>query len=309
MLQILVCPICKGALRHDREAQELICSPDRLAFPVRDGVPVMLPSEARTLDQPPPTGMSFTVVIPARAASTRLPGKPLLDIAGLPMVVRTARQAAQSGADRILIATDHPDILQAAKQHHIEALLTRADHPTGTDRLAEVAEALSLADDAIIVNVQGDEPLIDPRLIDAVAGLLQQHPDAAITTCAAPITDTDTLFDPNAVKVVCDHQQRALYFSRAPIPWARDALADGQQRLAPDLPAWHHIGLYAYRAGFLKTFPQLPPGRLERIESLEQLRALEQGFPIYVHQTQAHPAPGVDTAQDLARVRALLGQK
>ncbi|MFT0531384.1 3-deoxy-manno-octulosonate cytidylyltransferase [Castellaniella hirudinis] len=252
--------------------------------------------------------MSFIVVIPARAASTRLPGKPLLDLAGLPMVVRTARRAAQSGARRVLIATDHADILQAAAQHHIEALMTRADHPTGTDRLAEVVQTLSLPDEAVVVNVQGDEPLIDPRLIDAVAALLQRHPDAAITTCAAPITQADTLFDPNAVKVVCDHRQRALYFSRAPIPWARDALADGGRRLAPGLPARHHIGLYAYRAGFLKSFPQLPPGQLERTESLEQLRALEQGFSIYVHPTPTHPAAGVDTAQDLARVRALLDQ-
>lgn len=252
--------------------------------------------------------MSFTVIIPARAASTRLPGKPLLDIGGLPMVVRTARQAAQSQADRVLIATDHPDIIETATQHGLEALLTRADHPSGTDRLAEAVQALALDDSAIIVNVQGDEPLVDPALIDAVAQLLQQHPDAAITTCAAPITDAETLFNPNAVKVVCGHQQRALYFSRAPIPWARDALADGQRRLAQNLQAWRHIGLYAYRAGFLKIFPQLPPGQLERTESLEQLRALEQGFPIYVHLTTAHPAAGVDTAQDLARVRALLNQ-
>ncbi|WP_323017935.1 3-deoxy-manno-octulosonate cytidylyltransferase [Castellaniella sp.] len=249
--------------------------------------------------------MSFTVVVPARAASTRLPGKPLLDIGGLPMVVRTARQAAQSGADRVIIATDHPDVLQAAISHGIEALATRPDHPTGTDRLSEVVQQLALDDAAIVVNVQGDEPLIDPALIDAVAALLQQHPEAAITTCAAPISDAATLFDPNAVKVVCDSRQRALYFSRAPIPWARDALKDGQQRLAPGLPALHHIGLYAYRAGFLRTFPELPPGRLEHVESLEQLRALEQGFPIFVHQTQTLPARGVDTPEDLARVRAL----
>ncbi|HET8596538.1 MAG TPA: 3-deoxy-manno-octulosonate cytidylyltransferase [Castellaniella sp.] len=249
--------------------------------------------------------MSFIVVIPARAASTRLPGKPLLDIGGLPMVVRTAQQAARSGAERVLIATDHADIVRAAGQHGIECLLTRADHPTGTDRLAEVAQQLSLADEATVVNVQGDEPLIDPALIDAVAALLQQHPEAAITTCAAPILEAQALFDPNAVKVVCDSRNRALYFSRAPIPWARDALADGRQRLAPGLPALHHIGLYAYRAGFLRAFPELPPGRLERIESLEQLRALEQGFPIFVHPAQALPARGVDTEEDLARVRAL----
>ncbi|WP_345798177.1 3-deoxy-manno-octulosonate cytidylyltransferase [Castellaniella sp. MT123] len=249
--------------------------------------------------------MKFTVVIPARAASTRLPGKPLLDVGGLPMVIRTARQAAKSGAIRVIIATDHTDIAQAAASHGVEALITRADHPTGTDRLAEVAEHLNLDDAAIVVNVQGDEPLIDPALIDAVAALLEQHPEAAIATCAAPIQDAQTLFDPNAVKVVCGAQGRALYFSRAPIPWARDALTDGQQRLAPGLPAWHHIGLYAYRAGFLRQFPELPPGQLERIESLEQLRALEQGFPIVVHQAAALPARGIDTPEDLARVRAL----
>ncbi|TAN27778.1 MAG: 3-deoxy-manno-octulosonate cytidylyltransferase [Castellaniella sp.] len=249
--------------------------------------------------------MSFLVVIPARAGSTRLPGKPLLNIGGLPMVVRTARQAARSAATRVLIATDHESIAQAARQHGVEALLTRTDHPTGTDRLAEVATALGLDDEAIVVNVQGDEPLIEPSLIDAVALLLAQHPDAAIATCASPIHDPRTLFDPNAVKVVCDASGQALYFSRAPIPWHRDALADGEQRLAPGLPAWHHIGLYAYRAGFLRRFPTLPSGVLEKVESLEQLRALEQGFRIVVHQAASAPARGVDTADDLARVQAL----
>ncbi|CAM5190040.1 3-deoxy-manno-octulosonate cytidylyltransferase OS=Castellaniella defragrans OX=75697 GN=kdsB PE=3 SV=1 [Castellaniella defragrans] len=249
--------------------------------------------------------MNFTVVIPARAGSTRLPGKPLLDIGGLPMVVRTARQAARSKASRVLIATDDPAIVQAARTHGVEALLTRKDHPTGTDRLAEVATTLALADDAIVVNVQGDEPLIEPALIDAVASLLAGQPDAAIATCASPIQDARALFDPNAVKVVCDTKNRALYFSRAPIPWHRDALADGQRRLAAGLPAWHHIGLYAYRAGFLRQFPTLPPGHLERVESLEQLRALEQGYTIVVHCAATAPARGVDTEQDLARVRAL----
>ncbi|MDY0309561.1 MAG: 3-deoxy-manno-octulosonate cytidylyltransferase, partial [Castellaniella sp.] len=194
---------------------------------------------------------------------------------------------------------------RAATQHGIEALMTRSDHPTGTDRLAEVATTLGLDDEAIVVNVQGDEPLIDPTLIDAVAALLARHRDAAIATCAAPILDADTLFDPNAVKVVCGANGRALYFSRAPIPWARDALADGQRCLASGLPAWLHIGLYAYRAGFLRQFPALPPGRLEQVESLEQLRALEQDFAILVQTTDAVPARGVDTPEDLARVRAL----
>ncbi|HUH40694.1 MAG TPA: 3-deoxy-manno-octulosonate cytidylyltransferase [Castellaniella sp.] len=249
--------------------------------------------------------MSFTAIIPARAASTRLPGKALLDLGGKPLVVRTAQRAAQSGAGRILVATDHPDILHAVQAEGFEALMTRDDHPTGTDRLSEVVQRLGLDDDVIVVNVQGDEPLIDPGMIDTVAALLAVHPEAAIATCASPIRSAQTLFDPNAVKVVCDARGRALYFSRAPIPWARDALAGGGQHLAADLPAWRHIGLYAYRAGFLREFPNLPMGTLEHFESLEQLRALEHGHPIIVHLGADDPAPGVDTAEDLARVRGL----
>lgn len=247
--------------------------------------------------------MSFIAVIPARAASTRLPDKPLLDIAGKPMVVRTAQQAALSGASRVVVATDDERIQAAAQQHGFEALLTRADHPTGTDRLAEVASLLNLAPDVIMVNVQGDEPLIDPELINQVAQLLAQQSDASIATCATPILAANALFNPNVVKVVCTQQQRALYFSRAPIPWARDALADGGQHLAPGIPALHHIGLYAYRVEFLKRFSSLAAGPLESFESLEQLRALENGYAIAVHITPSHPAAGVDTADDLARVR------
>ncbi|RII83769.1 3-deoxy-manno-octulosonate cytidylyltransferase [Neopusillimonas maritima] len=253
--------------------------------------------------------MSFTAIIPARRASTRLPNKPLLDIAGKPLVVRTAEQAAKSNADRILIATDDTDILQAVEHAGFQCQLTRADHPTGTDRLAEVAQQLNLSPDDIVVNVQGDEPLIDPELINQVAALLQSQPDAAIATCASPITEAHKLFNPNIVKVVCNHRQQALYFSRAPIPWARDALADGSHVLAPNLPALHHIGLYAYKVGFLNTFPHLPTGPLEMFESLEQLRALENGFGIAVHITQAHPAAGVDTAADLERVRAIFANR
>jgi 3-deoxy-manno-octulosonate cytidylyltransferase (CMP-KDO synthetase) len=247
--------------------------------------------------------MSFIAVIPARAASTRLPDKPLLDIGGKPMVVRTAQQAALSGASRVVVATDDARIQTAAQQHGFEALLTRPDHPTGTDRLAEVAAQLQLAPDVIMVNVQGDEPLIDPELINHVAQLLAGQPDAAIATCATPIIAASALFNPNIVKVVCTQQQRALYFSRAPIPWARDALADGVQKLAPGLPALHHIGLYAYRVAFLQRFSSLEVGPLESFESLEQLRALENGYSIAVHITDTHPAAGVDTADDLARVR------
>jgi len=251
----------------------------------------------------------FIAIVPARAASTRLPDKPLLDIGGKPMVVRTATQAAKSGANRVLIATDDVRIQRAAQQHGQDALMTSAAHPTGTDRLAEVVAQLGLPDETIVVNVQGDEPLIDPALIRAVAQWLERDRDAAIATCAAPLASADHLFNPNVVKVVCDARARALYFSRAPIPWARDALADGVQRLAQDLPALHHIGLYAYRAGFLHTFPTLPVGTLERTESLEQLRALEHGFAIAVHVTDAHPAAGVDTPEDLARVRRVFSAR
>lgn len=249
--------------------------------------------------------MSFVAVIPARAASTRLPGKPLLDIAGKPMVVRTAEGAARSGADRVIVATDDARVLHAAEQAGFEALMTRADHPTGTDRLSEVVAVLGLDDAAIVVNVQGDEPLVDPRHIDAVAALLLDDPDAAIATCATPIRDAVTLFNPNAVKVVCGADRRALYFSRAPIPWARDALSGGGRHLAPGLPALHHIGLYAYRAAFLQRFPALPVGPLERFECLEQLRALENGHRIAVQVTEDHPARGVDTEEDLEHVRTV----
>ncbi|NYT59504.1 3-deoxy-manno-octulosonate cytidylyltransferase [Alcaligenaceae bacterium] len=253
--------------------------------------------------------MSFIAVIPARAASTRLPGKPLLDICGKPMVVRTAEQAAKSQASRVVVATDDPNIQMAVQEHGFEALLTRADHPTGTDRLAEVAAQLALAPDTIVVNVQGDEPLIDPAQINTVAQLLAQTPDASIATCATAIIDAAVLFNPNAVKVVCTHRQRALYFSRAPIPWARNALADGSQTLAPGLPALHHIGLYAYRTDFLKAYPGLQLGPLESFESLEQLRALENGYSIAVHIADTHPAAGVDTQEDLDRIREIFSNR
>jgi len=249
--------------------------------------------------------VSFVALIPARMASTRLPDKPLADIAGKPMVVRVAERAARSRATRVCIATDDVRVEQAAAAHGHAAILTRADHPTGTDRLAEAVEHLGLPGDAIVVNVQGDEPLIDPALIDAVAALLQARPDADIATCACPLADAEALFNPNVVKVVCGADERALYFSRAPIPWARDALAGGQRLLAPGLPALHHIGLYAYRVSFLRRFPTLPQGTLERYEALEQLRALEHGHAIVVHRTPQPPMAGVDTPADLQRVRTL----
>lgn len=250
--------------------------------------------------------MSFIAVVPARLASARLPEKPLLDLCGKPMVVRTAERARASAASRVLVATDHPRVQAAAAEHGFEALLTRADHPTGTDRLAEVVQRLALPDDTVLVNVQGDEPLIEPDLIDAVAQLLLNDPAAAIATCASRITALETLLNPNVVKVVCDHAGRALYFSRAPIPWARDAFARQPDTLPDDLNALHHIGLYAYRAGFLRRFGTLAQGPLERWESLEQLRALENGHAIAVHVTDRHPPPGVDTADDLERARLLM---
>ena len=249
--------------------------------------------------------MSFIAVVPARMASTRLPDKPLVDICGEPMVVRTARRALASDASRVLVATDDTRIQAAAIDHGIESLLTRADHPSGTDRLAEVAEQLVLDDDAVLVNVQGDEPLIDPSLIDAVARLLHDEPQAAMATCACPFTEAQAFFDPNAVKVVCNAAGHALYFSRAPIPWARNAFAESRAQLPDMLGALHHIGLYAYRAGFLRRFRSLPQGPLEKWESLEQLRALENGHVIAVHVTRTTPAPGVDTPEDLERVRAI----
>ena len=248
----------------------------------------------------------FTVVIPARQASTRLPGKMLADLAGTPMVVRVGQQAAASGALDVIIATDDPVIARVASGFGIKTILTRVDHPSGTDRLSEAVCALELPDEAIVVNVQGDEPLIDPELIRQVAHLLAQEPLAAMATCATPLRDTEHFFNPNIVKVVCDIHGHALYFSRAPIPWDRDAHAAVEQVLSSPTQALHHIGLYAYRVSFLKKFPTLSRGVLEGIESLEQLRALEHGYKIAVLHTPTHPGAGVDTQADLVRVRGIL---
>ncbi len=251
----------------------------------------------------------FIVIIPARKASTRLPGKMLADLAGTPLVVRVAHRAAASAATKVYVATDDACIASAVRAYGIDVLMTREDHPSGTDRLAESVELLNLSDHDIVVNVQGDEPLIDPALINQVAASLVQHPQAAMSTCAAPISDASSFFNPNIVKVVCDSSSHALYFSRAPIPWDRDALSQGSQVLSQGLPALHHIGLYSYRVHFLKTFPFLSRGVLESIESLEQLRALEHGFKIAVHLTDRHPGPGVDTQADLDRVRQILAKE
>jgi 3-deoxy-manno-octulosonate cytidylyltransferase (CMP-KDO synthetase) len=247
----------------------------------------------------------FVVIVPARLASTRLPRKPLADIGGVPMVVRVARAAAASGAERVAVAADSPEIVDACSAHGVEALLTRADHASGTDRLAEAVECLGLADDALVVNVQGDEPLMPAAVVRQVAEALEQRTDCAIATACHPLHDAAEFFSPNVVKVVTDANGRALYFSRAPIPWSRDAFAAGRDRLPPGLPARRHIGLYAYRAGFLRRFPQLPPAPLEQHESLEQLRALAHGFGIAVVELPEALPPGVDTPEDLERVRAL----
>ena len=255
--------------------------------------------------------MAFTVLIPARLASTRLPDKPLADIAGKPMVVRVAERARLSGAARVVVAADSPAILEACARHGVEALLTRRDHPSGSDRLAEACTLLGLPDDALVVNVQGDEPLIDPALIDAVAHLLARHPEAAMSTAAHPIADAAEFANPNVVKVVTDAQGLALYFSRAPIPWWRDgsAASPGQPALPNHPKPLRHVGIYGYRAGFLRQFPQLPPAPVEGCESLEQLRAMWHGHRIAVHITDHAPGPGVDTPEDLARVRAVFAQQ
>lgn len=249
--------------------------------------------------------MGFTVIIPARLASTRLPGKPLADIGGKPMVVRVAERAALSGAERVLVATDHPDILAACITHGIDARLTRADHPSGTDRIAEVAAALGLPDDAVVVNVQGDEPMIDPNLIAATAALVA--PDVPMATAAHPIRDAAEVFDPNVVKVVLNRAGRALYFSRAAIPWHRDAFAQARDALPADYVPLRHIGLYAFSQAFLQAYPTLAASPLERIEALEQLRVLWHGYPIAVHRTEHAPWAGVDTPEDLERVRRQFG--
>ena len=260
---------------------------------------------------------AFTVLIPARLASTRLPNKPLADIAGLPMVVRVAQRAQQSKAERVVVAADDELILQACQQHGVQALLTDNDHASGSDRLAQACAQLGLQGDDIVVNVQGDEPLMDPALIDEVAALLSAHTDASMGTAAHAIASLVDYHNPNVVKVVLDAQGLAHYFSRAPLPFARDhattawwqgaaqAAAPGIAALAGFAPL-RHVGIYSYRARFLRQFPALAPAPTEAVEALEQLRALWHGHRIAVHLASAAPGPGVDTPEDLERVRELL---
>lgn len=245
--------------------------------------------------------MGFVVIIPARLASTRLPNKPLADLGGKPMVVRVAERAQQSGASRIIVATDHADIAAACAAHGVEACMTRSDHPSGTDRIAEVADTLGLAPDAVVVNLQGDEPLIDPALLAACAARISA--DVPMATCAHPLSDVADAFNPNVVKVVLDKLGRALYFSRATIPWHRDGFAATREQLPAGYVPLRHIGLYAYSNAFLQRYPQLEPAPLESIEALEQLRVLWHGVPIAVHVTDEAPHAGVDTPADLERVR------
>ncbi|MBI3222765.1 MAG: 3-deoxy-manno-octulosonate cytidylyltransferase [Nitrosomonadales bacterium] len=246
----------------------------------------------------------FHIVIPARHASTRLPGKPLLLISGKPMVVRVAERAALSGAQQIWIATDHHAIASVVREHGFKVCLTKESHASGTDRIAEVVEQQGWPDDAIVVNVQGDEPLMPPELIRAVATHLHRHPECAIATACHALHDEASLRNPNIVKTVLDQQGNALYFSRAPIPYPRDAFAQ-QQPLPAGLPVLRHIGIYAYRAGFLRAYGQLAATPIEQFEALEQLRALYYGYKIGVHIAEQAPPGGVDTEQDLHTARQI----
>jgi len=252
--------------------------------------------------------LPFTVLVPARLASTRLPDKPLADIAGLPMVVRVAQRAAASGAARVVVAADDLRIADACAAHGVQALLTRSDHASGSDRLAEACTLLGLDGDEVVVNVQGDEPLIDPALVRRCAELLAERPDCVMSTAAHPLDDVADYLNPNVVKVVLDASGRALYFSRAPIPWQRDGAVASAHGTTPALPRpapLRHLGLYGYRAAFLRRFPTLAAAPLEQTEALEQLRVLWHGERIAVHVSADAPGIGVDTASDLERVRRL----
>lgn len=248
----------------------------------------------------------FTVVIPARLGSTRLPRKPLQLLQGRPLIWHVASRALMSAAGQVVVATDSDEIVAAVRDLPVRAMLTAVDHPTGTDRIAEVAKRLGLAPTHVVVNVQGDEPLVPPAVIDALADALAAHPQVAVATLRTPIERLDEFCDPNVVKVVVDRHQRALYFSRAPIPWPRDAFAHATRTLPPGFVAFRHIGLYAYRGCFLARFPTLAAGELEHVEMLEQLRALANGEPIIAIRSPEDFPAGIDTAADLARVEAWL---
>ena len=251
--------------------------------------------------------MEFVVVIPARYASTRLPGKPLADICGKPMIQHVFEKACLSGASKVVIATDHQKVFDAAKHFTNDVLMTREDHQSGTERLAEVVDLLDLSDDTIVVNVQGDEPLLSPDNVSQVATLLAQS-TAPMATLSVAIEERDEVFNPNAVKVVSDINKNALYFSRASIPFDRSAMMAEQQPLNL-APFQRHVGIYAYRAGFIKQYIQLSVSPLEVLESLEQLRVLYHGYAIKIEQAVVTPHAGVDTPEDLAKVVAHIKSK
>ena len=249
---------------------------------------------------------NFTVVIPARMSSTRLPRKMLLDVVGLPLIIRVAQQARLSRAKNVVVATDHAEIFAICQEHGINVLMTSTEHQSGTDRIAEVVAKLNLASDEIIVNVQGDEPLIDPELINSLAEFISEK-QTAIATIAHPIHSSDEIFNPNVVKTVLNKDNLALYFSRAPIPYYRDGYTNAKDFEYPkQLHVLRHIGIYAYLVSFLNIYKQLPSCPLEQVEALEQLRALYNGYKIAVMTTNHAPAPGVDTLEDLLRVRQIL---
>ncbi|MBM3345414.1 MAG: 3-deoxy-manno-octulosonate cytidylyltransferase [Betaproteobacteria bacterium] len=253
----------------------------------------------------------FIVVIPARYASSRLPGKPLADIGGKPMIVRVAERARASGAEAVYVATDHDDVRDAALAHGFDTVMTSPHHASGTDRIAEVAHSLAFDPKAIVVNVQGDEPLIAPHLVANVAAVLAADDSAVMSTACHAITNPEDMFNPNVVKVVLDAHGGAMYFSRAPLPWPRDAFAESFRRapgklparLPRGLPCYRHIGIYAYRASFLERFSALARSPLEEFEALEQLRVLAHGYRIAVAICKQAPQGGVDTPEDLERVR------
>jgi 3-deoxy-manno-octulosonate cytidylyltransferase (CMP-KDO synthetase) len=250
--------------------------------------------------------LDFVVAIPARLGSTRLPEKPLRMLAGRPMIAWVADRARAAGARAVVVATDSPRIADAVAGQGVETCLTRADHLSGTDRLAEVADRMAWPDDLVVVNLQGDEPLAPPRGIRHVADVLVAHPKASVATLAAPLASVAQLFDPNCVKVVRDGSGLALYFTRAPVPWARDAFAAARDRLPDGIPFLRHIGIYAYSAKYLRELARMPASALERAESLEQLRVLESGARIAVGDAPEEFPAGVDTAADVERVSALL---
>ncbi|MGX2949406.1 3-deoxy-manno-octulosonate cytidylyltransferase [Ursidibacter sp. B-7004-1] len=252
--------------------------------------------------------MAFTVIIPARYASTRLPRKPLLDIAGKPMIQHVWEKAKLSGAERIIVATDHPEIAQIVTTFGGEVCLTSDKHNSGTERLAEVIEKMAISDSEIIVNIQGDEPLIPPVIVAQVANNLDQH-QVNMATLAVKLTTKEELFNPNVVKTLTDKQGMALYFSRAPIPFARDYFADCDDQFIQQQNYLRHIGIYAYRAGFIKQYVAWKPTQLEQLESLEQLRALWYGEKIHLELAKEAPQVGVDTAEDLERVRQILSEQ